>query len=158
MSTHFWWVSSLRKTESVLEHTLGKVRGTWRVKMYYWVHTSDGCLLWEKTESVLENTLGKVRGAWRVKIKYITFKNWIMYGTVYCTKISKWLADLLYSLRNSFLPACMRYWTLYCLMYWTLHCTVNYSKKNFVWRTKFSVQLNMSLIYITVYCTLISKM
>ena len=27
-----------------------------------------------------------------------------------------------YSLRNSFLPACKRYWAVYCLMYWTLHC------------------------------------
>ena len=36
-----------------------------------------------KTESVLENTLGQVRGTWRVKIKYITFKNWIMYSTLF---------------------------------------------------------------------------
>ena len=33
-NTHFW-VSSLRKTESVLENTLCKVRGTWRVKTKY---------------------------------------------------------------------------------------------------------------------------
>ena len=29
------WVSSLRKTESVLENTLGKVRGTWKVKITF---------------------------------------------------------------------------------------------------------------------------
>ena len=34
LNTHFW-VSSLRKTESVLENILGKVRGTWRVKIEY---------------------------------------------------------------------------------------------------------------------------
>ena len=34
VKSHFW-VSSLRKTESVLENTLGKVRGTRRVKIKY---------------------------------------------------------------------------------------------------------------------------
>ena len=34
LNTHFC-VSSLRKTESVLENTLGQVRGTWRVKIKY---------------------------------------------------------------------------------------------------------------------------
>ena len=46
----------------------------------------------------------------------------VLYCTVYCTKTSKCLAEVVYSLRNSFLPDCVRYWTLYCLMYWTLHC------------------------------------
>ena len=34
LNAHFW-VSSLRITDSVLENTLGKVRGTWRVKIKY---------------------------------------------------------------------------------------------------------------------------
>ena len=34
LNTHFW-VFSLRKTESVLGNTLGKVRSTWRVKIEY---------------------------------------------------------------------------------------------------------------------------
>ena len=52
VNTHFW-VSSLRKTESVFENTLGKVRGTWRVKIKYITFKN-----WIMYNTHLQTTLG----------------------------------------------------------------------------------------------------
>ena len=51
LNTHFW-VSSLRKSESVLGNTLGKVRSTWRVKIKYitfrnWIMYCTVSLSWQ---------------------------------------------------------------------------------------------------------------
>ena len=76
----------------------------------------------------------------------------VLYYKVYCTKTEKCLAELVYSLRNSFLSACMLYWTLYCFMYWSLHCqllSTLFSLENQVQCTvKYVFNLHYSLLYI----------
>ena len=79
----------------------------------------------------------------------------VLYCTVYCTKTSECLAEEVYSLRNSFLPDCMWYRTLYCLMYWTLHCKllrILFCLENQVQCTvKYVLNLQFSLLYIIQY-------